>query len=106
MSEEFESFGEPEVAGWLLGAESLVPILFAQMVPSFDALGFDTRYFHEDIDVDSDEHATWMAESVEEVVDLYGPVALVRVAIGLNEAWAETRAIPDLLWARHVMKAA
>lgn len=106
ISDEFDELGEPEIAGWLLGAESLVPVLFAQMAPSFDALGCDTRYFHEHIEVDSDEHATWMAESVEEVVDLYGPIALVRMAIGLNEAWAETRAIPDLLWARQLTRAA
>ncbi|MFO0740125.1 MAG: hypothetical protein U0270_29770 [Labilithrix sp.] len=37
---------------------------------------------------------------------LYGPIALVRMAIGLNEAWAETRAIPDLLWARQLTRAA
>ena len=56
--------------------------------------------------VDSDEHATWMAESVEEVVDLYGPAALAQVTMGLNESWAETRAVPDALWARHLARAA
>jgi len=106
ISDEFKAFGEAEVAGWLLGAESLVPVLFAQMVPSFDSLGCDTRYFHEHIEVDSDEHATWMAESVEEVVDLYGPAALAQVTMGLNESWAETRAVPDALWARHLARAA
>ncbi|HVJ91973.1 MAG TPA: hypothetical protein VM580_19365 [Labilithrix sp.] len=47
-----------------------------------------------------------MAESVEEVVDLYGPAALAQVTMGLNESWAETRAVPDALWARHLARAA
>lgn len=99
LSDEFASFGEPEIAGWLLGAESLVPVLFGEMVAAFDALGCDTRYFHEHIAVDAEEHAAWITEAVEEVADLYGPLAVVRIGIGLNEAWAETREVPDQLWA-------
>jgi hypothetical protein len=65
LSDEFADFDEPGVVGWLLTAETLVPLMFAAVKPCFDALG-DTRYFSEHIAVDADEHAQWMRESVDE----------------------------------------
>jgi hypothetical protein len=100
LSDEFASFGEPEVAGWLLTAETLVPLLFAAIAPRFDALGGDTRYFHEHIHVDADEHATWMAEAVADVVELYGPACVPDVTAGMREAWHDTLEVPDELWRR------
>lgn len=100
LSDDFARFGEPEVAGWLLTAETLVPLFFAAITPGFDALGGDTRYFHEHIHVDSDEHATWMAEAVEDVVELYGPACVPAIATGMREAWEDTLEVPDELWTR------
>lgn len=100
LSDDFARFGEPEIAGWLLTAETLVPLFFAAVAPSFDALGSDTRYFHEHIHVDADEHATWMAEAVAEVIELYGPACVPAIAAGMHEAWEDTLEVPDALWAQ------
>jgi hypothetical protein len=100
LSDEFARFGEPEVAGWLLTAETLVPLFFAAVAPSFGALGGDTRYFHEHIHIDSDEHATWMAEAMLEVIELYGPGCVPAIATGMLEAWEDTIEVPDELWIR------
>ncbi|HEY5950515.1 MAG TPA: iron-containing redox enzyme family protein [Kofleriaceae bacterium] len=98
LSDEFAGQTEPEVAGWLLTAETLVPLMFAALRPSFVALGCDTRYFREHIDVDTDEHSAWMAESVEDVIELYGPAASEAITAGMIDAWQETREVPDALW--------
>lgn len=98
LSDEFCDQSEPEVAGWLLVAESLVPLMFAALLPSFVALGADTRYFGEHVEVDTDEHAAWMAESVEDVLDIYGPAASEAITAGMIDAWQETREVPDALW--------
>lgn len=98
LSRDFADFSEPEMAGWLLAAEMLVPIMFARMKVAFDRIpGCDTAYLAEHVAVDSDEHATWMAESVEEVVSLYGAASVPEVLAGLEDAWVETVEIPDLL---------
>jgi pyrroloquinoline quinone (PQQ) biosynthesis protein C len=99
LSESFADFSEPEIAGWLLTAETLVPLMFAAIKPCYDRLG-DTRYFAEHIAVDADEHAAWMAEAVDEVVGLYGPTSVPDVTTGMTDAWQETIAIPDELWGR------
>ena len=65
---------------------------------SFVALGADTRYFGEHVEVDTDEHAAWMAESVEDVLDIYGPAASEAITAGMIDAWQETREVPDALW--------
>ncbi|HET9990731.1 MAG TPA: iron-containing redox enzyme family protein [Kofleriaceae bacterium] len=57
LSDEFIAEGEPETAGWLLVAETLVPDMFAALEPCFARLGVDTRYFREHVAVDTDEHA-------------------------------------------------
>jgi pyrroloquinoline quinone (PQQ) biosynthesis protein C len=100
LSDGFERMSEASVAGFLLTAETLVPLMFAALAPSFAAIGCDTRYFDEHIHVDSDEHATWMAEAVDEIVDIEGIDCLPAISAGMDDAWKETREIPDLLWSR------
>jgi hypothetical protein len=97
LSDGFAAMTEPAIAGWLLTAETLVPLMFAAVVPSFAPLG-DTRYFNEHIAVDADEHASWMAEAVEDVIALYGPDAIPQITAGMADAWQETREVPDELW--------
>ena len=99
LSEPFAGFAEPAIAGWLLTAETLVPLMFGVIKPCFDPIA-DTRYFAEHVAVDSDEHSAWMAESVEDVVALYGPECIPLVAAGMDDAWRETREVPDELWGR------
>jgi hypothetical protein len=97
LSDDFAGMTEPAIAGWLLTAETLVPLMFAAVKPSFDPLG-DTRYFAEHIAVDADEHATWMAESVHDVIEIYGTAAIAGITHGMIEAWQETICVPDALW--------
>ncbi len=99
LSNLFADYPEPSVAGWLLAAETLVPLMFAAIKPCFDKLG-DTRYFSEHIAIDADEHAAWMAEAVEEVVAMYGPESVPIVVTGMRDAWEETLEVPDELWGR------
>jgi hypothetical protein len=98
LSDAFAAMTEPEVAGFLLGAETLVPVMFAAVLPSFEQLGCDTTYFSEHVHVDTDEHATWMIESVEDVLHAYGPAVAGEIAAGLADAWSETIDIPEQLW--------
>src|SRR5262249_4955033 len=72
LSDAFATMPEPALAGWLLTAESLVPEMFAVMAPSFEAIGADCTYFTQHVAVDTDEHARWMAESVDDVIAIYG----------------------------------
>jgi hypothetical protein len=97
LSDEFVEMSEPALAGWLLTAETLVPELFAVMQPCFDGIA-DTAYFSHHIAVDSDEHAAWMAEAVDDVVSLYGPPCVPLVLEGMADAWQETLEDPDALW--------
>jgi hypothetical protein len=98
LSDDFAAFEEPEIAGFLLGAETLVPEMFAAFVPAFDALGCDTEYLREHVAIDADEHSAWMAEAVEDVAALYGAAAVERILVGLRDACEETREVPDRLW--------
>jgi pyrroloquinoline quinone (PQQ) biosynthesis protein C len=98
LSDAFADQTEPEVAGFLLTAETLVPQMFAALEPSFTALGCDTTYFREHISVDSDEHATWMAEAVSDIVTIYGESCVEQIVAGMIDAWQETREVPDTLW--------
>src|SRR5262245_59926056 len=67
LSSDFAELNEPAIAGWLLVAETLVPIMFARMKGCFDRIdGCDTAYLAEHVTVDTDEHSAWMAEAVEE----------------------------------------
>ena len=97
LSDAFAALSEPALAGWLLTAETLVPDMFAIVRPCFAAIA-DTHYFDEHIAVDADEHATWMAEAVDEVVAIYGPACVPEVLAGMADAWAETCEDPDALW--------
>lgn len=98
LTDAFADQTEAEVAGFLLTAETLVPQMFAALEPSFTALGCDTTYFREHISVDSDEHATWMAEAVSDVVTIYGESCVDQIVAGMADAWQETREVPDTLW--------
>ena len=93
-----EQLTEPQIAGWLLVAESLVPVMFGCVLPSFQRLGCDTTYFAEHIHVDDEEHATWMAEAVDDVIALYGTRAVADVIAGMHDGWQETMEVPDALW--------
>ena len=98
LSDAFARMTEPALAGWLLVAETLVPQLFAALRPQFAALpGADTHYFDEHIAVDTDEHATWMAEAVADVIAIYGPACVGDILAGMADAWAETCEDPDSL---------
>ena len=98
LSDEFVAEPEPTVAGWLLVAETLVPVMFAAVEPAFAAHGADTTYFHEHVEVDTDEHAAWMAESVDEIVELYGEGCVPLILAGMADAFEETLDVPDALW--------
>ncbi len=101
LSDEFSGQPEPEVAGWLLVAESLVPQMFAEVAPCYARIaGCDTRYFTQHVAVDNDEHARWMGEAVADVMQLYGPACRETVIAGMADAWQETREVPDALWRR------
>ncbi|MEP6865038.1 MAG: iron-containing redox enzyme family protein [Deltaproteobacteria bacterium] len=100
LSDEFVGEAEPATAGWLLVAETLVPDLFAALEPAFARIGADTRYFREHVAVDTDEHAQWMTEAVEEIVELYGPECVADILAGMADAFAETLEVPDALWRR------
>lgn len=100
LSDGFAREGEPEVAGFLYVAESLVPLLFAELAPCFGALACDTTYFTEHVRVDADEHAGWMADAIAEVLALYGPDARDAILEGMRDAWEETLEAPDQLAAR------
>ena len=99
LSDAFATQSEPELAGWLLTAETLVPHLFAAVLPCYVGRG-ETRYFEEHVAVDSDEHARWMADSVRDVVTIYGPSCVPEVLRGMADAWEETREVPDTLWSK------
>lgn len=99
LSDGFAEMTEPELAGWLLVAETLVPEMFAIVKPCFDALAeADVEYFAEHIHVDTDEHARWMAEAVDEIVQIYGASCIPQILDGMADAFAETLEDPDALW--------
>jgi pyrroloquinoline quinone (PQQ) biosynthesis protein C len=101
LSDTFSGQPEPEVAGWLLVAETLVPLMFAEVAPCYARIdGCDTRYFTEHVAIDSDDHARWMRESVADVLQIYGPESLETIVAGMTDAWLETREVPDELWRR------
>jgi hypothetical protein len=99
LSDAFVELSEPALAGWLLTAETLVPLMFAAIKPAFDPIA-NTRYFSEHIAVDADEHASWMADAVADVIAIYGSDCIPLVTDGMADAWAETREVPDQLWER------
>lgn len=99
LSDEFEKFSEPEVAGWLLVAETLVPIMFLKMKEAYRHLPESSlQYFEEHIDVDSEQHSAWMMEAVEDVVKIYGKESINQILDGMMDAFEETKEIPNLLF--------
>jgi hypothetical protein len=98
LSDAFATMPEPALAGWLLTAETLVPQMFADVAPCFDAIGADTTYFHHHVSVDTDEHSAWMAEAVDDVISIYGPACIPTILEGMDDAWQETCEDPDTLW--------
>jgi len=98
LTDDFASFDEPEIAGFLLTAETLVPLMFAAVARSYEIAGCDARYFREHVAVDGDEHAMWMAEAVDDVVAAYGPSCVPSILRGMEDAFAETIEVPDTLW--------
>lgn len=97
LTDAFAAMTEPEVAGFLLGAETLVPVMFEAVLPSYEGIA-DVRYFREHVSVDTDEHSTWMIESVEDVLRTYGGDVAGEIAGGMADAWQETVEIPERLW--------
>lgn len=92
---------EAELAGWLLAAETLVPTFFQIFRPVFAAIpGVDLRYLDEHITIDSDEHAEWMKESVQELLQTSGHFEAIRDGIRIGGRL--TLSIPDVLYARTV----
>src|SRR5205823_6492347 len=87
LSDAFESFAEPEIAGWLLTAETLVPMFFAGIVDAMARAGCDVAYFREHVHVDGDEHSRWMAESVADVIARADaePAVVEAVTRGMND---------------------
>jgi pyrroloquinoline quinone (PQQ) biosynthesis protein C len=101
LTDDFANQTEGLIAGWLLVAESLVPQMFAVVAPCYARIdGCDTQYFTQHVAVDNDEHAQWMSEAVADVMQIYGPGAREAVIAGMEEAWQETREVPDSLWRR------
>lgn len=100
LSDAFHDFGEPEVAGFLMTAETLVPRMFAAILPAYRRLDCEIRYFEEHVSVDGDEHAVWMREAALEVISIYGEDSVPRVLEGMRDACEETREVPDALWRR------
>lgn len=98
LSDEFVQSSEPAIAGWLLVAETLVPDMFAAFEPCFAGLGADVAYFREHVHVDTDEHAVWMGEAIEDVIAIHGEACVPDIHAGMADAFAETLEVPDALW--------
>jgi hypothetical protein len=99
LSPDFE-LAEPELAGWLLTAETLVPVLFDAVLPAFERLPCDTEYFTAHVALDRDAHSAWMREAVMDVALLYGPECVPAVLAGMADAREETFEVPNDLWGR------
>ena len=101
LSEDFAeySFGEAEIAGWLMVAETLVPLMFEAMMPSFASIpDCKVDYFSEHVSVDGDQHSIWMRESVREILDLGTRSTPAKIIAGMKDAMEETLEIPNQLW--------
>jgi pyrroloquinoline quinone (PQQ) biosynthesis protein C len=90
---------EAELSGWLLAAETLVPIFFSIFRPAFARLpGVDLRYLDEHISVDADEHSQWMNEAVREI--LKDEATFEHILNGIRIGGRLTLSIPDVLYSR------
>lgn len=92
---------EAQIAGWILAGESVVPQLFKMVLPAFKRQpGADVRYLTEHISVDGDEHAVWMREAIEELLDRGTPLSGILEGVHLGGRTALN--VPDALYARFV----
>jgi pyrroloquinoline quinone (PQQ) biosynthesis protein C len=93
---------EAEMSGWLLAAETLVPIFFSIFRPAFARLrGVDLRYLDEHISVDADEHSQWMNEAVQEILSK-DEDSFEQILNGVRIGGRVTLSIPDVLYARTI----
>ena len=46
------------------------------------------------------EHASWMAEAVLDVIEIFGPSSIPQIHAGMIDAFTETLEVPDALWSR------
>lgn len=93
------AFSEAQIAGWLMAAETLVPIFFALFRPAFAQIkNVDMRYLDEHIAVDADEHAQWMNEAVIEL--LQDEECYRSILSGIDIGGRVTLSIPDLLYSK------
>lgn len=92
-----QDLGDPTIAGWLLAEEALVPVLFRIFRPAYALIKeADMGYLDEHISVDSDEHAVWMLEAVQELcVD---SDSFEQVMAGIDLGARKTLCIPDALY--------
>lgn len=101
MMNAVSGMSEAQIAGWALVAEAVVPSLFSMTVPAYSRLpGVDMTYLNEHIQVDSDEHAQWMLESVEELVSEGTPIREILAGVHLGGRTALS--IPDALYAKYL----
>jgi hypothetical protein len=93
------SLSEEEIAGWLMAAETLVPVFFQIFRPAFARFpGADLRYLDVHIEVDSSEHSQWMNEAVQEL--LKDEISFNRILAGIDIGGRLLLSIPDLLYTR------
>lgn len=91
---------EAEMSGWLLAAETLVPVFFGIFRPAFAQIhGVDLRYLDEHISVDADEHSQWMNEAVQELL-VKDKSSFEQILNGIRIGGRLTVSIPDVLYAR------
>jgi hypothetical protein len=98
MVSHWSRLPEPALAGWLLAAERLVPIMFGAMRPCYAGLGASLRYLDEHIAVDEAAHARWMEEAVDEL--LGAGVGSDEVLHGVDIGAREVFNVPDVLYAK------
>ncbi len=103
LGDGFAEMSEPNLAGWLLVAETLVPAMFEVIASQYDGIS-DSTYFREHIHVDGDEHAVWMRESVEEVISIYGPTCIPAILEDMADARDEAHDDPNALWANRFVR--
>jgi len=90
---------EPQIAGWILASESLVPALFTSVIDQFRQAGADIAYLVEHISVDDEEHAQWMREASIELISTGGGPAFGQILFGARLAARATISVLDTLYA-------
>lgn len=99
MVSHWSRLPEPAIAGWLLAAECLVPILFEAMRVGYGVFpDANLRYLDEHITVDADVHSSWMREAILELLEDPGSGSMVM--IGVDFGAREVFDVPDGLYAK------